>query len=116
MNLFYAAFLKRRFNVLNYFLNLALNSSEKVNPNFVYRGKQALMKAVELNQVDIIHLLLKFPDIDPNVVCGGMTPLHQAAKDGNIEIAKILLDFKGTNPNVSTVFFFFFNFVFYFSF
>lgn len=115
MNLFYAAFLKRRFNVLNYFLNLALNSSEKVNPNFVYRGKQALMKAVELNQVDIIHLLLKFPDIDPNVVCGGMTPLHKAAKDGNIEIVKILLDFKGTNPNVSTVFTYFFLISFFIS-
>lgn len=107
MNLFYAAFNRRRFNVLNYFLELALNSSEKVNPNFVYRGKQALMRAVELNQIDIIRLLLKFPNIDVNAICGGMTPLHQAAKDGNIEIVKILLDFKGTNPNISTVFYYY---------
>lgn len=111
MNLFYAAFNNRRISVLNYFLSLALNSSssiEKVNPNFVFRGKQALMKAVELNQIDMVKLLLKFPNVDVNVICGGLTPLHQAAKNGNLEIVKILLEFNGIKYNLSTVFFFYF--------
>lgn len=106
MNLFYAAFMKRRMNVLNYFLSLSLDNSPEnmINPNFVYRGKQAIMSAVEMKKVDMIETLVKFPNIDTNVICGGMTPLHQAAKDGSADIVKILLEFEGTNPNISTVF------------
>lgn len=84
------------------YLGLMLSAKlGNLHHNHSFLNTEILRKAAYHGHVDLVKLLLIYPDIDPNIQDEyGYTPLMWAVERGQLDVVKELLAHKSISPNI----------------